>query len=161
VRAGAWASTVPDLLVAEGRYGVALGEPVEHARAELEQAVAEACAGDPWLREHPVEVEWWGGQFASGRLPAGHPFAEQVRTAHRATTGREAEVTGVTYGSDLRLLSGIGGIPTLIYGPGDVRVAHSPDEQVPVAEMVDVTRTLVLLAAQFCGTDDRSGVVSR
>ena len=37
VHAGDWASTVPDLLVAEGRLGVALDEPVEAARAALEQ----------------------------------------------------------------------------------------------------------------------------
>ena len=53
VHAGDWASTVPDLLVAEGRLGVALGESVADARAELEAAVAELCAGDPFLREQP------------------------------------------------------------------------------------------------------------
>nr|MDQ3416223.1 M20/M25/M40 family metallo-hydrolase [Actinomycetota bacterium] len=68
VRAGDWASTVPDLLVAEGRLGVGLGESMGDARAALEQAVAEACDADPWLRSHPVAVEWWGGQFASGQL---------------------------------------------------------------------------------------------
>jgi len=68
VRSGEWASTVPDLLVAAGRLGVMLDEPVERARAEFEQAVAEASAGDPWLRAHPVEVQWWGGTFESGRL---------------------------------------------------------------------------------------------
>ncbi|MEO6880310.1 MAG: M20/M25/M40 family metallo-hydrolase, partial [Mycobacteriaceae bacterium] len=37
VHAGDWASTVPDLLVAQGRLGVRLGEDPAHARAELEQ----------------------------------------------------------------------------------------------------------------------------
>ncbi len=64
--AGDWASSVPDRLVAQGRLGVALGESVAGARAGLEQAVAEACAADPWLASHPVEVQWWGGQFAAG-----------------------------------------------------------------------------------------------
>jgi acetylornithine deacetylase len=155
VRAGRWASSVPDLLVAEGRYGVALDEPVEHARAELERAVAEACAADPWLREHPVEIEWWGGQFASGRLSAGSGLDEHLRAAHTFVTGRVPEVHGVTYGSDQRLLSGIGGVPTLLYGPGDVALAHSPAESVPVAEMVEVARTLVVLAAQVCGTTEQ------
>jgi acetylornithine deacetylase len=157
VRAGNWASTVPDLLVAEGRYGVALGEPIEQARAELEHAVAEVCAGDTWLREHPVEVEWWGGQFASGQLPPGSEVERSLREAHTVVTGQEPDVYGVTYGSDQRLLSGLGGVPTLLYGPGDVRLAHSPTEAVPVSEMVDVARTLVLLAASVCGTDAATG----
>nr|WP_247198896.1 M20/M25/M40 family metallo-hydrolase [Streptomyces sp. LBUM 1477] len=53
VRSGDWASSVPDLLVAEGRLGVRLGEDPDRARTELEACVAEACAADPWLRSHP------------------------------------------------------------------------------------------------------------
>ncbi|MFP5489013.1 MAG: ArgE/DapE family deacylase, partial [Acidimicrobiia bacterium] len=78
VHAGDWASSVPDLLVAEGRMGVAIGEPVAEARSALEDAVAEACAADPWLREHPVAVEWWGGQFASGALDANSDLVDRV-----------------------------------------------------------------------------------
>jgi acetylornithine deacetylase len=62
----------------------------------------------------------------------------------------------VPYGSDQRLLLGLGGIPTLIYGPGDVALAHGPDESVPASELVEVTRALVLLAATTCGTHERA-----
>jgi acetylornithine deacetylase len=152
VRAGDWASSVPDLLVAEGRLGVAIGESVESARADLEAAVAAASDADPWLRDHPVEVEWWGGQFASGRLPAGSDLVDRLRRAHDRAGGAAQDVYGAPYGSDLRLLKGLGGVPTVHYGPGDVRNAHAPDESVPVDELVTVTRTLVLLLARACGT---------
>ncbi|MET9226010.1 ArgE/DapE family deacylase [Lentzea sp. NPDC003310] len=151
LQAGDWASSVPDLLVAEGRLGVALGEDPAHARAELEACVAEACAADPWLRAHPAVVTWSGGQFASGRLPVGHPLADLVGQAHADVTGsaRPAE-RGAPYGSDLRLYAGAG-IPTLQYGPGDVRLAHGPQEQVSVAEIVTVTQALVLAALRTVG----------
>ena len=150
VRAGDWASSVPDLLVAEGRLGVALGEPVEHARADLEATIAEVCADDPWLAQHPVVVEWPGGQFAPGQLAEDSPLLALVSGAHTALHGDVPDVHGAPYGSDLRLLTA-GGIPTLHYGPGDVRDAHSPHESVAVDELVRVTRTLVLLAARVCG----------
>jgi acetylornithine deacetylase len=151
VSAGNWASSVPDLLVAEGRLGVALGEPVEQARASLEAAVAEVCAGDPWLARNPVRVDWFGGQFASGTVPAGSPVASLVRRTHARLHGTVPDVQGVPYGSDQRLLTGIGGVPTVLYGPGDVVHAHAPDESVPVADLVTVTQTLVLLVATACG----------
>ena len=66
VRAGDWASSVPDTLTAEGRYGVAVGEDVPAARRAFEEAVARAAAGDPWLAAHPPRVEWWGGRFDPG-----------------------------------------------------------------------------------------------
>jgi acetylornithine deacetylase len=151
VRAGDWASSVPDLLVAEGRLGVAIGEPTADARADLEDAVAAACDRDPWLRKHPVEVEWWGGQFASGRIPPGSDLVDRVRAAHRAAGGRPQDVYGAPYGSDLRLLTGLAGIPTLQYGPGDARLAHGPDESVPLDEVATAARTLALVALEVCG----------
>jgi acetylornithine deacetylase len=152
VRAGDWASSVPDLLVAEGRLGVAIGEPVADARASLEGAVAAACDSDAWLRDHPVEVEWWGGQFASGRIPAGSDLVARMQRAHRVAGGDPGqEVYGATYGSDLRLLTGLGGIPTLQYGPGDVRLAHGPHESVPVDEVVTAARAFAVLVLDVCG----------
>jgi acetylornithine deacetylase len=152
IHAGDWASSVPDLLVAEGRLGVAIGEPVEEARADLQRAVADACDGDPWLREHPVQVEWWGGQFASGRLQPDSDLVERVAAAHAEVAGgRSCDVYAAPYGSDLRLMTGLGGIPTVQYGPGDARLAHGPAESVPVDEVVTTARTLALLAIDVCG----------
>jgi acetylornithine deacetylase len=152
VRSGDWASSVPDLLVVDGRLGVRLGEDPSQARTELETCVAEACADDAWLRAHPATVTWPGGQFASGRLPAGHPLAALVGDAHAEVTGRQRpHEHGAPYGSDLRLY-GAEGIPTLQYGPGDVRCAHGPREEVHLSEVVTVTRALVLAALRAVGT---------
>jgi acetylornithine deacetylase len=151
ITAGDWASSVPDLLVAEGRFGVALDEPVASARAALEAAVTEACQADPWLRDHPVTVQWWGGQFASGRLPQSSDLAARMAAAHTAGGGRAQGTWGAPYGSDLRLLSGLGGIPTLHYGPGDALLAHAPDESVPLAEVATAARALAMLALDVCG----------
>ncbi|WP_369224380.1 ArgE/DapE family deacylase [Streptomyces sp. R39] len=154
LRAGDWASSVPDLLIAEGRLGVRLGEEPADARAEVERCVAEVCAADPWLREHPATVTWPGGQFASGRLKEGHPLRAVVRDACADTNGwaSRPRERGAPYGSDLRLYTGAG-IPTLQYGPGDVRVAHSAEERVSVAEVVAVARTLVVTALRTVGAE--------
>jgi acetylornithine deacetylase len=41
---------------------------------------------------------------------------------------------------------GLGGVPTLHYGPGDAGLAHGPDESVPLDEIHIAARTLALLA---------------
>jgi acetylornithine deacetylase len=150
IQAGDWASTVPDLLVAEGRYGVRLGEPVADARRAFEQALVEACQGDEWLREHPVKVSWPGGVFASGLLPEGDPLLDDtLQAATGAGAAEVPEVKGGPYGSDLRQYAAAG-IPTLQYGPGDVRYAHATDEHVPLAEILHCARTYALLAVRRC-----------
>ena len=128
-----------------------LGEPTEAARAALEHAVNEAAAADPWLRDHPVGISWPGGQFASGRIADDDPLIDDVDRAITDVEGRSAPRGAVPYGSDLRLYTGLGGIPTLHYGPGDVRFAHAPREQVAIDEVLRTTRTLAVLAARRCG----------
>lgn len=152
LRAGDWASSVPDSLVAEGRLGVQLGEDPAQAVADLETCLAEACAADPWLRENPAIVTWPGGWFASGRLPEGHPLADLVRDAHSDVVGGpRVPEHGAPYGSDLRLYAAAG-IPTLQFGPGDVRLAHSTQEQVSIPEVVAVARTLTVAVLRTVGT---------
>jgi acetylornithine deacetylase len=154
VRAGHWASTVPDHLVAEGRMGVRPDESVAAAQQALEQAVAACGQRDPWLREHPVEVTWPGGRFAPGALPAGHPLlAEVLAAVSDAAGGPTAPVRGAPYGSDLRHYAAAG-VPALQYGPGDVVHAHAVDEQVAVADLVRCARAYALLALRRCGTAD-------
>ena len=150
VHAGDWASSVPDLLVAEGRYGVRLGEPVGTARAAFEDRLATICAGHEWLAEHPVGLAWTGGTFASGELPPGHPLLPTVRKAVADAGGGQAPERAIAAGSDLRLYAAAG-VPTLHYGPGDLLLAHGPAERVPVAEVITAARAFALLTLRTCG----------
>lgn len=145
VRAGDWASTVPDLLVAEGRYGVLPDESVQDARRVFERSVAQSAAQDRWLRDHPVRVSWPGGVFASGRLPEGHALLGQVTDAAHAVRGCAPEVVGAPYGSDLRLYAAAG-VPTVQYGPGRIEDAHAADESVELADVLACARVCALLA---------------
>lgn len=149
VHAGNWPSSVPDHLVAEGRLGVAIGEPVEDAQREFEEVIAEACDGDPWLRQHPAEIEWAAGQFGSGQLEPEQPLLDLMIKAHTSIAGWEPRIEGAPYGSDLRLLQKAG-IPTLHYGPGNVRDAHAPNESVPVDETLRVAQSLAVLLNDLC-----------
>lgn len=151
VRAGSWASTVPESLVAEGRIGLIPGEEVEPFRQTVEGRVAEVAVRDPWLRENPPRLEWFGGQFAPAEVSPDAPICEAVKRAHRAATGESPAVEGVPYGADMRLFTRFGGMPCVMYGAGDVNVAHAPDEHISVSEMLAATRTVALLLADWCG----------
>jgi acetylornithine deacetylase len=153
VEAGNWASTVAESLACEGRYGVAVGEDLATARRALEDRVAQAAQADAWLREHPPTLEWWGGQFAPARTPSDHPVVALVADAYGDVAGAPALLEGMTYGADMRLLVNEGNTPTVMFGPGDVRNAHRPDEFVPIADLEAVTRTLALAALRFCGAE--------
>jgi acetylornithine deacetylase len=45
---------------------------------------------------------------------------------------------------------GLGGIPTVQYGPGDASAAHAPDEWVPVEDVLSNARALVQVILRVC-----------
>ena len=52
------------------------------------------------------------------------------------------QAIGAPYGADMRLFINQGATPTVMYGPGDVKAAHSADEHVPLAEVAEVAEVL-------------------
>ena len=135
VAGGEWASTVMDRVTADGRYGVRLGQTPEAAAGELRACIEAACAADPFLRDHPATVEITGARFASSSVPADHRLVTGLSAAARRATGRTPRAVGVPYGCDMRLFIGVGATPCVVFGPGDVRLAHAADESVPLDEV--------------------------
>ena len=151
IRSGIWASTVAETLVCEGRLGVGVDEQSDAVRAAFDDVIQQAAQSDPWLRDHSPTLEWWGAQFEPASTARDHPIVTTVADAHRDAAGQAPTLQGMPYGADMRLLVNEGGIPTVIYGPGDVRRAHAPDEFVPIADLATATQTLALSILRFCG----------
>ena len=153
VRAGNWASTVPESLVAEGRVGLIPGEEVDPFKDLVSERISAVADRDPWLREHPPELTWFGGQFAPAEVDPDAPICEAVKRAHELVTGEKPSVEGVPYGADMRLFVRFGEMPCVMYGAGDVNVAHAPDEHISVTELLTAASTLACLLADWCGVD--------
>jgi acetylornithine deacetylase len=151
VAGGEWASTVMDLLVAEGRYGVRLGQTPEEAEEELRACIEAACAADDFLRDHPASVEITGARFGSSQVPPDHELPVSLANAAEAVTGRRPALLGVPYGADMRLFIGVGETPCVMFGPGDVRLAHGADERVPLHEVEACARVLAAWVVEQLG----------
>jgi acetylornithine deacetylase len=51
----------------------------------------------------------------------------------------------------MRLLVNQGGIPTVLFGPGDVREAHRPDESILAEDLDRAAAIFAVAALRFCG----------
>lgn len=150
VRAGTWASTVPEELVAEGRIGLIPGEDVDEFREAVVNRIMAIADGDAWLREHRPEIEWFGGQFAPAETPVDAPISQAVVAAHMEVTGCEPAVEGVPYGADMRLFQLLGDMPCVMYGAGDVRVAHHVDEHISIDDLLTAAKTIAVFLIDWC-----------
>jgi len=157
VRAGVWPSTVPEILIAEGRAGLIPSEDLATFEQQLADRIASTAARDPWLREHPPRVEWFSGQFAPAETPVDAPIAQAVARAHQRVTGEAPSIEGVTYGADMRHFTIFGEMPCVMYGAGDVAVAHQVDEQTSITELITATKTVACLLMDWCGVEPDGG----
>lgn len=149
IQAGNWPSSVPEELIFEGRIGVAMGEDSVSVRHQFEHTLQRLADADPWLCNHQPEIVWSGGQYDSAEIPGDHYLVKLLERCVHDLTGDRAAIEGATYGSDLRLFVNMGGIPALLFGPGDVTIAHMADEFVNVQEVILAARVYILAAIRY------------
>ncbi len=147
LHAGNWPSTVPEELVAEGRFGIFPGEDCDAARRAFDNVVRSAGDDDDWLAKNPVAVEWFEGQFEPGETACDAPILEELESCHHELLGNQPKTHGVSYGSDLRLFTRYAEMPAVLYGPGDVALAHAANEWLPLDELVHAAEVFTLLIA--------------
>jgi len=121
------------------------------SRVEREFAdwIRRAAATDPWLAAHPPRIEWTTGGVPPAEVPTDAPIVETALSSARAA-GRPARLGGMDNWHDGATLTVEAGIPAICLGPGDIHLAHTASESVPVADLVACAQTLALTAVRFC-----------
>ncbi len=151
LKAGEWPSSVPDYLEAHGRIGIFPDETVEEMHKEFEDTVKAAAASDPWLADNMPDIEWYEGLFEPSAIDTESELIQYLAESHREALGSIAEFEAVTYGSDMRIFNIYGGIPTVLYGPGDVSLAHTVNECADVDEIAESVCAVALMLIKWCG----------
>jgi succinyl-diaminopimelate desuccinylase len=143
IRGGVATNVVPDWCEATIDRRTLPSENIPEAVAEVEGILADLQREDPTLQAD-VEV-----------LQAGPPVetpldAPLVRTAQRVARELQLsdEVVGYQQASDGRFFAERG-IPTILFGPGDPDVAHTPDESVDLNDVITAARFYALLGLRL------------
>jgi acetylornithine deacetylase len=123
---------------------LAAGEDPDAALAEIDDLLEGLRErGDritrkpPWVLLEAVET------------PADHPVVRLAEESVEAVLGRPVTAGGVPYGTDASNLSGVGGVPCVVLGPGSIDQAHTDDEWVPVGEVRQGAAIYAEMARRF------------
>jgi acetylornithine deacetylase len=117
---------------------------------EFVQWIRRAADADPWLAAHPPRVEWAVGAVPPAEVPADDPVVEATLSAARAT-GIDSRLGGFDNWHDGATLTVEGGIPAICFGPGEIHLAHTVSESVPIADLIACAQALAVAAIRFCG----------
>jgi acetylornithine deacetylase len=134
-------------------YGIGLigTERIAEMQPLVEAAIAEVTAADPWLLAHPPAVSWLPPAMEPSVADPGHPAVRGLARAVRRVQGREPVIAAASVATDARHLTNSGGIPSINFGPGVTRRAHSPNETIGVEDLRTTIHALALFLVDYCG----------
>ncbi|MHA6484153.1 acetylornithine deacetylase [Paenibacillus sp. strain BS8-2] len=135
-------------------------EDFERITSEIEDHLLRAAASDPWLRLHPPTFKWGGRSmieergeiFPSLALNLEAAGLKELANNHQALLGTAPEIGMSSTVTDAGWIARTG-IPTVIYGPGELRHAHAIDENVDLDELIQYTQVLIGFIINWCNTN--------
>lgn len=150
LNSGDWPSSVPDLAVIEGRMGVAPNELMEDAEKEMETALKELSDNDSWFALHPPKIEWFGGRWLPGNLEIQHPLISVLSSCYESVLNEKTVIEASPWGTDGGILSQVGQIPVIVFGPGVTEVAHDANEYIVLKDVQIAAEIIALAILRWC-----------
>jgi len=148
--AGVWPATTPASASVEGVLGLLPNKTHQAVAEEMLQAIRDG--GDEWLRDH-FKLEFMYRHNAHV-LDPGHPLVKGLEACCRQA-GTSGEVSAMTASCDSWFYNNQLRIPTVVFGPGSLRFAHSNEEQIGLDEISEAAVILVRFVAEWCGGANR------
>ena len=126
-------------------------ETLDEIKRDIEGYVHALAQYDPWLKAHPPKFTWClrNISFPPANTDPNHPVVQSLQEALQAV-GHMPVIEGFNAAADLAWYAEKG-IPGIIFGPGDLANAHSPNEYIPVNDMLIATKAIALTLLAWCG----------
>lgn len=141
ISGGSAVNVVPDACTVDFDIRTVPGQDHRELVARFEAVLADAARRDP-VFEATVELTYDRAPVATS---PDDPLVTAVQGAAEAVLGRRPEIGGVSFFTDASVLQPPTGVPTVIFGPGDVALMHQTDERISVSELVDAARVFAAL----------------
>jgi putative selenium metabolism hydrolase len=87
--------------------------------------------------------------FPAWVTPEDHPLVQTAVRSVRDILGHRPRLVRYAFSTDGTYTSGVANIPTVGFGPGEERYAHTQDEQIRLNDVVDAARVYARMAAEL------------
>ena len=122
------------------------GDRVEEVEREFNQLLSRLASDDPSLK---FELKLYHSHNPA-ETPPNHPFVILANLCVEKVLGERRPVKGFQATTEMSHLVEAG-IPSIILGAGDIKVAHTVDEYVLVDELVNCAKIYALILLKYLG----------
>jgi acetylornithine deacetylase/succinyl-diaminopimelate desuccinylase-like protein len=133
-RGGEKVNVIPDYCIMSGDRRILPGENEEDVVAEIE-AVLDGFRKDGYRIEFKVKT-----LLLPTEIPPEHPIVSTLQKNIERVSGEKGAITGKDAGTDAYVTSGQLNIPTVLFGPGDYRLSHRPNERISLEQLAQAAR---------------------
>jgi acetylornithine deacetylase len=151
IEGGEWNSSVPTRARIGMRVGVMMGNTAAAVRADIERLVAEAAQHER-LKGAKVKLEFKGFMADPCVFDMQAPIVRLAQRNYANVAGQELRHYPATGLTDGRFFTLYQDTPVACFGP-DAQEIHGIDESVGLDSMHDITRTIALSMAEWCGVE--------
>lgn len=130
------------------------GETIQSVRAELEEVIEILSFEDSTfnaklevMKESYMEDHIFHEYMS---IDENHEMVKQMDVVSEKVLGKKLDHTGFLAWTDAGILSTYGKIDTVVYGPGDMKSAHSKEEHISEESLINAAEIYTAFALEFC-----------
>ncbi|HBG27822.1 MAG: hypothetical protein A2Y10_04245 [Planctomycetes bacterium GWF2_41_51] len=144
LQAGNWPASAPSVAVLEGVLGFLPNKTKEEIVSEMNQILLNNFSSDDF------KLTFTYRHNCSVTDPQ-QKFVQELLKANKSTN-INSEIDAMPASCDAWFYNNQNNIPTVVYGPGTLKVAHSKDEHIKLSDIVDAAKALLVFSMNFSGS---------
>jgi acetylornithine deacetylase len=143
LQAGNWPASAPSVAVLEGVLGFLPNKTKEQICSEMNQVLLNNFSSNDYRLTFTY-------RHNSSVTEPKQKFVQELLKAN-ISTNINSEIDAMPASCDAWFYNNQLNIPTVVYGPGTLKVAHSKDEYIKLSEIVDAAKALLIFSKKFLG----------
>jgi acetylornithine deacetylase len=151
IQGGDWPSTVPAECKIECRISFEPGSTISEAQNQIAGAIATAADADPWLRDNPPEVQFFGVRGEPAVVSRAGPLVRLLDSCHQRVFQKPLSLWPFTGSTDQRFFTNQCQAEAIAYGASGEGF-HGTEERVLLPSVRQTAQVLALLILDWCGT---------
>jgi acetylornithine deacetylase/succinyl-diaminopimelate desuccinylase family protein len=138
-------NVVPDLCTISIDRRIVVGDNVQSTKKEFQKVIDRLKAKDPELNAK-MEARMRGlPTFLNDK----EPVVKMLQGCVDRVMGRRPQLSSYRFGTDASYLGAVAKIPTVGFGPGDERNAHTPNEFVKIDDLIIASKVYALFVLRL------------